>query len=277
MMLALLQWVWLIVAFSCVSGDEDADAFEDQDIDEDSLNEDQLRRLHGHMDADGDGQLSLKETLEYAKGVTRSIAGKDVRAIIEEIDTSKDGLVSLEEHMADIQNQAQGGNEEEKRELAHRMDIEKAKFLAADENDDHHLEAHEITGLFYPETHDGVLTVTVRETLRQKDKDGDGRLSPMEFWEADESDGEDGQLTAEENSDFENLDTNRDGFLSLEEIRVWEGGHFHTEDAMKKMFEVADKDNNMHLSGDELARARDELSLSDAQYHLIEWAEHHEL
>eukprot|EP00927_Polykrikos_kofoidii_P003111 TRINITY_DN1122_c0_g3_i2.p1 TRINITY_DN1122_c0_g3~~TRINITY_DN1122_c0_g3_i2.p1 ORF type:complete len:281 (+),score=74.52 TRINITY_DN1122_c0_g3_i2:81-923(+) len=280
MVSAVRRWIWLSVVVTRAwhgNADDDAVAFDDQEIDEDSLNAEQLRGLHKHMDADGDGQLSFEETLQYAKGVTRSLAEKDIKAVIEEVDTSKDGLVSLEEHMADIQDLAQGGDEEEMNELPHRMEIEKAKFLAADENQDQHLQAHEVASLFYPETHDGVLSVKTRETLRQKDKDGDGRMSPMEFWEVDESDGEDGQLSAEEISDFENLDTNKDGFLTVEEVQFWEGGDFHTHSAMKKMFEVADTDSDMHLSADELAHASDELSLSDAQYHLIEWAEHHEL
>eukprot|EP00927_Polykrikos_kofoidii_P003110 TRINITY_DN1122_c0_g3_i1.p1 TRINITY_DN1122_c0_g3~~TRINITY_DN1122_c0_g3_i1.p1 ORF type:complete len:293 (+),score=78.65 TRINITY_DN1122_c0_g3_i1:29-907(+) len=280
MVAEFFRYVSIFVVFSQMwhcNGDDDANEFEEHDMDEDTLSEHQLRRLHKQMDADGDGQLSFKESLEYAKAVTKSIARKDVKKIIEEIDKSKDGLISLEEHMADIQDLAQGGDEEEMNELPHRMEIEKAKFLAADENQDQHLQAHEVASLFYPETHDGVLSVKTRETLRQKDKDGDGRMSPMEFWEVDESDGEDGQLSAEEISDFENLDTNKDGFLTVEEVQFWEGGDFHTHSAMKKMFEVADTDSDMHLSADELAHASDELSLSDAQYHLIEWAEHHEL
>merc|ERR1739845_331003 len=118
--------------------------------------------------------------------------------------------------------------------------------------------------------------VTVRETMSQKDKNGDGFLSEHEFWEADPA-SDDGALTDEEKADFQKLDTNGDGMLDVQEMRSWESGHFHTEDAMKKLFELADKDNDMHVSADELVRAREEIGLSDAQYHLIEWAEHHEL
>merc|ERR1712066_1059994 len=117
--------------------------------------------------------------------------------------------------------------------------------------------AGEVPALFYPETHDGVLAVTVVETMKQKDKDGDGKLAPMEFWEVDMTDEQDNELSEEENEDFRKLDLNGNGFLDLDELRSWESGRFHTEEAMKKMFELADKDNDMHVSLAELVEARE--------------------
>lgn len=251
-------------------------AMDDQDI-EDELNENQLRALHGLMDGDKNGRISLGEVLDFAKGTGQRIAAKDVATVMDEIDTSKDGKLSLEEHIADIKAEADKGDEEEQEELAHRIEVETAKFRAADRSGDDALHPDELTGLFYPETHSGVLSVTVKETLRQKDKNGDAKLSPQEFWEADLADGDDGQLTEEEKADFKKLDKNGDGVLELAEIDAWESGRYHTEEAMQKLFEVADKDSDMHLTADELVKAREEIALSDAQYHMIEWSEHHEL
>merc|ERR1712151_973811 len=162
-------------------------------------------------------------------------------------------------------------------ELENRKKVETAKFAAADANGDEFLDKEELSGLFYPETHDAVLSVTVLETMRQKDVGNDGKLTPKEFWEAEDSDGDDGELSDEENMDFAKLDTNNDGTLDLHELRAWDSGKFHTEEAMKKLFEIADKDHDMHVTADELADAREQIASSDAQYHLIEWAEHHEL
>lgn len=77
--------------------------------------------------------------------------------------------------------------------------------------------------------------------------------------------------------DFQKLDVDGDGKLDMNELREWESGRFHTEQAMKKLFEIADADNDMHLTADELAKAREQIAISDAQYHLIEWSEHYEL
>merc|ERR1719188_1584808 len=98
-----------------------------------------------------------------------SIASRDIGAILEEIDTSKDGKLTLDEHLNDIHNQADGGDEEEMKELEERKKVEAAKFAAADNNGDQVLDIEEIPALFYPETHDGVLAVSVAETMRQKD------------------------------------------------------------------------------------------------------------
>jgi len=253
------------------------DDYADEDIEEDALSADQLRRMHTKFDLNGDGKVSLSEVMSFSESVGKAIAGKDIGAILEEIDTSKDGRLSLEEHLNDIHNQADGGDEEEMKELANRKQVETAKFHAADSNGDNVLDHGEVASLFYPEIHEGVLSVTVQETMRQKDLNKDGKLTPREFWETDEADGDVMDLSEEEKADFAKLDTNGDGTLDVNELKGWESGRFHTEDAMKKLFELADKDSDMHLTADELASAREQIAASDAQYHLIEWAEHHEL
>merc|ERR1712060_153694 len=134
---------------------------------------------------------------------------------------------------------------------------ETQKFAAADLNGDGFLDSHELPALFYPETHDAVLQVTVGETMRMKDVNKDGKLTPKEFWEADESDGDEGELSEEERADFAKLDVNRDGMLDLQELQFWESGHFHTTEAMKKLFEIVDTDNDMHITAEEFSGSRE--------------------
>eukprot|EP00929_Paragymnodinium_shiwhaense_P114825 TRINITY_DN83340_c0_g1_i1.p1 TRINITY_DN83340_c0_g1~~TRINITY_DN83340_c0_g1_i1.p1 ORF type:complete len:277 (+),score=89.42 TRINITY_DN83340_c0_g1_i1:61-891(+) len=270
---------WLLLLWAALLGvaAQDDDIVDENDVEDDVLTTEQMRKLHQRMDLNGDGRVSLAESLQYAVQTGRAIASKDVGAILDELDTSKDGRLSLDEHVQDIKNQAEGGDEQEMKELQSRLAVEKEKFTAADGNSDGFLDQEELASLFYPETHDGVLEVTVRETMRQKDRNGDGKLSAHEFWEADPNDGDDGQLTDEEKVDFEKLDANHDGSLSIEELRAWESGRFHTEEAMKSLFDIGDKDSDMHMTADELVAAREQIALSDAHYHLIEWAEHHEL
>jgi len=274
-----VSWVAALAMFAfLVWGNEEGEIdYDDQDIEEESLTAEQLVGLHGKFDQDGNGKVSLHEVMKFAEVVGKAIASKDITAIMEEIDTSKDGKLTLEEHLNDLHNQADGGDEEEMKELEMRKKVESAKFTAADVNGDQVLDHKEVPALFYPETHEGVLLVSVAETMRQKDTNGDGKLTPMEFWEADASEGDDGELSEEEKEDFQKLDLNGDGTLNMDELSAWESGKFHTEQAMKKLFDIADQDNDMHLTVDELAKAREQISISDAQYHLIEWAEHHEL
>merc|ERR1712151_594804 len=130
----------------------------------------------------------------------------------------------------------------------------------------------------YPETHPDVLEFAVRESMRRKDRNGDGRLDLHEFWEADREAGyDDGALTEEEIIDFKKLDLNGDGVLEKDEVTNWESGRFHVHESMKKLFDLADSNSDMHISADELIQAREAVASSDAQYHLVEWADHAEL
>jgi len=274
---ALLMLAAVIGIYCQEAGAQAEGDYDDQDIEEDSLTPDQLRKMHAKFDQNGDGKVSLQEVMAYSASMGKKIAGRDISAILEEVDTDKDGTLSLQEHLNDIHNQADGGDEAEMKELEHRKGIETAKFQAADSSADGKLDKTELPALFYPETHEGVLSVTVGETMRQKDVNKDGKLSAKEFWESEQMDGDDSDLSEEEKADFARLDADGDGALNVDELRAWESGRFHTEDAMKKLFDVADKDHDLHLTGDESAEARELIAASDAQYHLIEWAEHHEL
>merc|ERR1719487_1298314 len=169
------------------------------------------------------------------------------------------------------------GDEEEMKEIANRKELEKEKFKAADKDQSGLLSLQELPALFYPETHDGVLELTAAATLKAKDTDGNGELTPKEFWEGDAVDGEDLAISEEEQADFTKLDTDNSGTLNLQELKAWESGGFHTEEAMKKLFELADQDSDMMVTADELDSARELIAGSDAQYHLMEWVEHAEL
>jgi len=275
--MAALARVLLISNILIAARCQEEPEYDDADMDEDSLTVDQLRRMHAKFDANADGKVSIDEVMAFSHNVGKDIARKDIGSILEEIDTNKDGTLSLEEHLNDIHNQADGGDDEEMKDLADRKGVEERKFRAADTNGDGHLDKSELPALFYPETHEGVLSVTVEETMRQKDRTGDGKLTPKEFWESDLLEGDDGDLSEEEKADFSRLDANGDGLIDKDELRAWESGRFHTEDAMQKLFGVADKDGDLHITADEFAEAKDIIAASDAQYHLIEWAEHHEL
>jgi len=273
--------IFAAVAF-CAKSQEGDDAGvpaeeTDEGIDQDALTPQQLRGIHERMDKDKNGKASLTEVLNYAAEMRKIIAAKDIAVVLEEMDADKDGRLSLDELLKDMGKWSDGIDEEEKKESVKRADIEKEKFKVADTDKDGFLSVEELPSLFYPETHDGVLEVTAKHTLAQKDKDGDGQLSPKEFWEGEVVDGEDAAISDEEKEDFRRLDADGNGFLSSEELKEWESGMFHTKDAMRKIFDIADKDNDMHLSADEIEAARDMIAGTDAQFHFMEWAEHSEL
>lgn len=244
--------------------------------DQDALTHDQISGLHGKMDTDKDGKISMSEIMKYSEAMRGMIAKKDVKTVLDEMDGDKDGKLSLAELIKDMDQWGEG-DEEDKKEAIARKELEEQKFKIADANGDGFVDEQELPALFYPETHDGVLELTAKATMSQKDTDKDGYLSLLEFWEGDQVDGEELSISDEEKADFKTLDKDGNGKLDLQELKVWESGRFHTEEAMRKMFEMADKDHDMHITAEELSAAREQIAGSDAQYHLMEWAEHNEL
>jgi len=249
---------------------------EDEGIETDSLTSEQMRGMHAKIDVDKDGKISLAEVISYSKAMRKIIAKKDIHTVIDEMDGDKDGKLSLPELLKDMEQWGEEG-EEDKAQGAKRKDLETAKFRAADNDGNGLLDQEELPGLFYPETHEGVLAMTAASTLKSKDTDGNGELTPKEFWEGDNVGGEDMSISEEEQADFAKLDIDNSGTLNLQELKAWESGGFHTEEAMKKLFELADADHDMMVTADELDSARELIAGSDAQYHLMEWSEQSEL
>lgn len=276
--MALATRLLVLGALAALVWCEDEDGFDESDdgIEQDALTAEQMRMMHGKFDVDKSGKVSLHEILQYASNMRLEIARKDIHTILDEMDTSRDQKLSLEELLKDLDAQAEGADEEEMKNMVRKKELETAKFKLSDKDGDGLLDAEELPALFYPETNEAVLELTTEASLRQKDTNGDGKLTPKEFWEGDDAEEEAG-LSNEEQEDFAKLDQNNDGTLDLKELTAWESGHFHTQEALKKMLEVADADGDMHITADELDAAREQIAGSDAQYHLLEWAEHNDL
>lgn len=239
----------------------------------DKLTEKHMHELHAKLDGDKNGKVHMEEIMHFAQKTKKAVAAKEIAGIFDEIESTRDGTLSLEEHMSEVAEFHEGDAEEKEKQ----KQAEIAKFKAADLDGDDKLDKTELIHLMHPDTHAPVLEVHTNEEMRKRDTDGDGKLSNKE-WNVEATPGEhQDKENHDPDSDFKRLDANADGFVDLEELRHWESGRFHTEDAMKKLFEVADKDSDLHITADEFAEARDMIAASDAQYHLIEWAEHHEL
>lgn len=272
--LALLLW-----GSRGAPAEENVDEAEDgeDEVEMDLLTEEQELKIHKGMDRNSDGKVSLMEVMEYAAHMRKLVASRDIKTVSDEMDTNKDNKLSLEEVLKDIDQWSVDDDEEDKKLQEARRKLEAEKFHAADDDGDGFLEYAEIPALFYPETNEKVITITATATMREKDKDGDGLLTPMEFWEGDVVEDKDMVLSEEEKKDFTNLDRDGSGKLDLQELKAWESGVFHTEEAMKKFIELADTDGDMHVTHEEMKAAREQIGGSDAQYHLMEWAEHAEL
>lgn len=243
-------------------------------VDQDVLSHEQLVKAHSLIDVNKDGKMSMQELMDFCHKTRAAYSGKDVVTVFEEMDSNKDGKLSFDE--IQTSESVESNDEAEKKEIEANHAREKAKFEAADLDRDGLLSSQEAAGLFYPELNEEVLKLIAEHSIDSKDTDKDGGLSPSEFWEGDLS-SEDGSVQEEEMKEFKSLDADGDGKLSVQELMAWESGVYHTKTAMAQLIATADKDSDGHITADELTGARESLSGTDAGYHVLEWAEHHEL
>lgn len=274
--LALASNIW-----GSAHGDDRDDM--DEPDQQDALSAEQLHGIHQKIDANGDGRASMGEVLTFSDSVRRQIAVTDIKTVLNEIDLDKDGKLSLEEFLEDTgdDDDDQQEPEEVERKETHRK-VESAKFAAADTDKDGLLDAEELPSVFFPETHDGVLSLVAKHALQERDQDGDGLLTLQEFWDGDSLEEEEELVIESEQEAFRKLDADSSGKLDVYELKAWESGRFHIEEAMKSLFELADQDGDKHVTAEELVAAREQIaestsSYEDAHAHLAEWARHYEL
>merc|ERR1712232_219407 len=92
--------------------------------------------------------------------------------------------------------------------------------------------------------------------MKDKDWNKDGELSILEFapvgipWNEPHA-----PISAEHQQEFNKYDTDGSGKLSIQELRVWEraaAGALRGHEAMKQLFEIADKDSDKHITAEEI-------------------------
>merc|ERR1712151_280620 len=106
--------------------------------------------------------------------------------------------------------------------------------------------------------------------MTERDEDKDGRLAAVEFYNG----ASDSIIEEMHEKEFKKIDRDGDGYVDKDELQAFQSGHFHTEEAMKHLFGIADKDGNKYVTPTELSFATNEISASDAYFHLAEWHAH---
>jgi len=233
------------------------------------LTSEQMHALHKKMDTNGNGKVSLAEVTDFAHTMRRAMAKMELDDVMKSKDTNKDGKLDFQEFLGDPGRVP----EQEQNEKAN-------EFKELDANSDKFVDPDELANLFHHHTNDKVETSLTNIAMKDKDKNKDGVLSLEEFYLHLQPEEEDPVEISQEDRDiFNKLDMDNSGTLTLKELKAWESGSFMAEEAVKKLFVHADKDNDNVVTAAELDSARHDIASDpdyDAQMYLQQWNDHHE-
>merc|ERR1719401_2086825 len=114
--------------------------------------------------------------------------------------------------------------------------------------------------------------------MKSHDENGDGFLTPGEFFQQEEgTKGEAYTSWEEQMEEFKAIDSDGDGKLNRKEVLAHEAGSHHAERLLKKLFEIADSDHDKHLSLEELSAKFEVIERSEVGPELSEWVNAHQL
>uniref|UniRef100_A0A7E5A1Q9 Reticulocalbin-3 n=1 Tax=Panagrellus redivivus TaxID=6233 RepID=A0A7E5A1Q9_PANRE len=220
-----------------------------------------LRVLATKMDANGDGTVSKDELTDWIENSSRNLDKEENDERFMEMDADKDGFVTWQEYIAEA---FYGAGEEgvidvdkldaEDRKLFHE---DRRYFEHADENKDDKLSRDEFSRFQNPELYNSMHDILVTMTLVEKDANHDGKIDIREFM-GDVFDQPNSEFYITEQNRFKHdYDTNKDGFLSGDELRAWIVPDLRVTalQEAEHLFEGADSNKDGVLSIDEIVAA----------------------
>jgi len=254
------------------------------------LTDDTLHQVHTAWDENGDNQVSKQELAHFVEKQHQDVALADLDNQLKQKDVSKDGLVSLEEHLVSVDTGDSAtfkpAAEFKARLQAEQKSLEAAKFKAADTNSDGLLDRSELAAIVSPGTHASVLNVMVKHSMGKADLDGNGKLtfdefvaSPLyadahrdaKFEEVEGTEDEEDQ----QKEIFSMLDKDGDSYIDAHELGTMASGGIKRETMVSEVIASVDQNGDAHIDSTELIRAKDFMYDSDLQNYLIAWAKRH--
>ncbi|XP_028409532.1 calumenin-A-like [Dendronephthya gigantea] len=145
---------------------------------------------------------------------------------IAEYDSNNDGLVSMDEYFVYIYGNADNTDllptQENRDQILQSQEQDKRRWSYADFNRDGSLSLDELAAFENPEDYEEMKDYNVEETFENLDSDRDGKVSLNEYLGSDVS-----SSVAAEEVDFRERyfkilkDRNKDGFLDKVEVKKW--------------------------------------------------------
>jgi len=218
-----------------------------------------VRDLHSKADSNGDGKLSHDEMVFILTESRTAKASRRIRELVDSVDKNGDEALSYDELHQHTFVDAQDHEVPEA--------VFKDKFKAADKNNDSILSTAELFNFYYPENSVPVLDVVVKAEIAKRDADNDGKLSPEEFVPGPDADVH----------DFVKIDSNKDGYISVDELKTWESAFGKLQHAVFSIIKRADQDDDKHLTEEELVQSWNGLRDDRGADFILNWHDISEL
>eukprot|EP00747_Dinoflagellata_sp_TGD_P166186 gnl/TRDRNA2_/TRDRNA2_188592_c0_seq1.p1 gnl/TRDRNA2_/TRDRNA2_188592_c0~~gnl/TRDRNA2_/TRDRNA2_188592_c0_seq1.p1 ORF type:complete len:321 (+),score=92.43 gnl/TRDRNA2_/TRDRNA2_188592_c0_seq1:1-963(+) len=229
-----------------------------------ALSGEQMSEFYKLLDVDNKGKLARDKATKTAEQIQLEKELQVAQRVVRMLDKSENGKVDMPEY-------AHGMYGEEGLEALpeDQRTEELDKFIVADKDKDEELDAKELMAFLKSDVED-----EAKYFMAEMDKDEDGKISSEEWFNGDSLTPElteklnvelpelnvDSEavedLKDKASQEFKRVDTDRNGQLSLDELRVWLGGASKTKTGkmMTKIFKLADADKDGHLTEAELVK-----------------------
>lgn len=189
-----------------------------------------LAVLVREMDLNHDGFIDRHELKAWILRSFRKLAEEEAAERLAEVDQNLDGIVTWHEYMLETYNM---NNESDAKNVLADLDVRHIDsenkliqddwhmFQAADTDGDERLSGAEFVAFISPEEFAHMLPVVLAQTLREKDKNNDGKIDFQEFVGESAASHDKEWLLAEKDKFDEAYDLDGDGSLNGNEILSW--------------------------------------------------------
>lgn len=160
-------------------GKEDAKEFEELSPEE---SKERLGNLFGKVDKDGDGFVTEQEMKDWIHYTQNRYILKDVEKQMKQTDLNKDGNIDWDEYKkATYGFMDDQSNKDDLEQFKDMLARDERRFKKADTDNNNNLNTEQFAAFLHPENHDDMKSLVIEETLEDIDKDKDGFISLEEY------------------------------------------------------------------------------------------------
>uniref|UniRef100_A0AAF5Q015 Reticulocalbin-3 n=1 Tax=Wuchereria bancrofti TaxID=6293 RepID=A0AAF5Q015_WUCBA len=239
----------------------------------DDLNPEEAKRrlavLAKKMDKDGDGYVTRKELEQVIKQNMISLDLEESNDRFREMDTNQDNLVTWDEYVQESFDDIDPASEIMDADDKRLLEDDRKFFFTADQDKDDKLSNAEFHAFQNPESFPHMHAALIEVTMKEKDKNHDGKITLDEFLDDLAGDQKSDWYMVEKNRFEYDYDKDRNGVLEGAEIASWLVMNLETTAAeeVEHLMSKADKDNDGRLSIDEIISESDLFVGSEATNH----------